>query len=63
MSLYDVDSLSNTPSLSTAVLNAVISLSNQSGLMIVDNKCTNDTKRAGRKEDNRCCTQENSSPV
>jgi hypothetical protein len=27
MSLYDVTSLSNTPSLSTAVLNAVISLS------------------------------------
>src|ERR687887_1117954 len=35
MSLYDVDSLSNTPSLSTAVLNAVISLSNLSGLIAI----------------------------
>jgi hypothetical protein len=30
MSLYDVDSLSSAPSLSAAVLNAVISLSNLS---------------------------------
>src|SRR5919198_6322851 len=35
MSLYDVASLSNTPSLSTAVLNAVISLSNLSGLIAI----------------------------
>jgi hypothetical protein len=35
MSLYEVDSLSNTPSLSTAVLNAVISLSNLSGLIAI----------------------------
>jgi hypothetical protein len=35
MSLYDVDSLSNVPSLSTAVLNAVISLSNLSGLIAI----------------------------
>ena len=32
MSLYDVTSLSNVPSLSTAVLNAVMSLSNFSGV-------------------------------
>jgi hypothetical protein len=35
MSLYEVDSLSNTPSLSTAVLNYVISLSNLSGLVAI----------------------------
>ena len=33
MLLYDVDSLSTTPSLSTAVLSEVISLSNLSGLI------------------------------
>jgi hypothetical protein len=33
MSLYDVASLSKVPSLSTAVLNAVMSLSNLSGLI------------------------------
>ena len=35
MSLYDVASLSNVPSLSTAVLNAMISLSNLSGLIAI----------------------------
>jgi hypothetical protein len=35
MSLYDVASLSNAPSLSTAVLSAVISLSNLSGLIAI----------------------------
>ena len=35
MSLYDVASLSNTPSLSTAVRSAAISLSNLSGLMAI----------------------------
>lgn len=35
MSLYDVASLSNTPSLSTAVRTAAISLSNLSGLMAI----------------------------
>jgi hypothetical protein len=35
MSLYEVASLSNTSSLSTAVLNAVISLSNLTGLMAI----------------------------
>jgi hypothetical protein len=35
MSLYDVASLSSVPSLSTAVLNAVISLSNLSELMAI----------------------------
>jgi hypothetical protein len=35
MSLYDVASLSSVPSLSTAVLNAVISLSNLSGLIAI----------------------------
>ena len=32
MSLYDVSSLSNIPSLSTAILNAVMCLSNFSGV-------------------------------
>ena len=35
MSLYDVASLSNTPSLSTAVLSEVISLSTLSGLIAI----------------------------
>jgi hypothetical protein len=35
ISLYDVASLSNTPSLSTAVLNAVINLSNLYGLVVI----------------------------
>jgi hypothetical protein len=35
ISLYDVDSLSSVPSLSTAVLNAVMSLSNLSGLIAI----------------------------
>jgi hypothetical protein len=35
ISLYDVASLSNVPSLSTAVLNEVISLSNLSGLIAI----------------------------
>ncbi len=35
MSLYDAASLSKTPSLSTAVLSAVISLSNLSGLIAI----------------------------
>jgi hypothetical protein len=35
MLLYDVDSLSGVPSLSTGVLNAVISLSNLSGLIAI----------------------------
>jgi hypothetical protein len=35
MSLYEVTCLSNVPSLSTAVLNAVISLSNLSGLTAI----------------------------
>jgi hypothetical protein len=35
MLLYEVDSLSSVPSLSTAVLNAVISLSYLSGLIAI----------------------------
>ena len=38
MSLYEVASLSTVPSLSTAVLNAVISLSNLSGLIAMITK-------------------------
>jgi hypothetical protein len=40
MSLYEVNSLSNVPSLSTAVLNALISLSNLTGLIAIPSPCT-----------------------
>ena len=50
MSLYDVNSLSNTTSLSITVLDAVISLPNLSALIYFHKKRTNNTKRDAKKD-------------
>jgi hypothetical protein len=51
MSLYDVNSLSNTTSLSTTVLDAVINLPNLStALIVLYKKRTNNTKRDAKKD-------------